>query len=248
MDLRDRVVVVTGGAVHLGHAFSTHLAAEGARVVVADVADTSMTVKHIREEGGEAHGVTVDLLDESSVTALARGAIETFGHVDAVVNNAGYFRAAFRGPVEDIPTEEWDRCFDVNVRGTWWVIRAFVDHFKARRYGKVVNVSSATAYKGVGNMAHYVSAKAAVAGLTRALAVELGPHGICINTLAPDAVLDPQMLDDRPEVLERVLGQRAIKRPMTPDDLVGTVAYLCGPGSDFVTGQTFHVNGGTFLS
>lgn len=248
MDLVGRVVVVTGGAVHLGHAFSTHLAAEGAGVVVADVVDPSETVEEIRKAGGTAHGVVVDLLDERSVENLARETLEVFGRVDALVNNAGYFRGAARAAVEDIENGEWDRCFDINVRGTWWVIRAFVGHFKQRRYGKIVNVSSATAYKGHANMAHYVAAKGAVSGLTRALAAELGEFGICVNALAPDAVLDEEMLVTRPEVLERVLAQRVIKRAMTPGDLVGTVAHLCGSGSDFVTGQTFHVGGGTYFT
>lgn len=246
--LLGRVVVVTGGGIHLGAAYSRDLARRGAHVVVADLNDTSELVAELKDEGLTAIGSRIDVTDPTTLTAMVDDAVAAFGRIDGLVNNAGYFRNAFRGPVEDISDVEWTKCFDINVRGTWNAIKAVLPTFKAAGYGKIVNVSSATSFKGLPEMAHYVSSKAAVVGLTRGLAKELGEFNICVNTLAPDYVPDEAMDERRSAPKVRAVQARCIQRNQTPDDLVGTVAYLCGPGSDFVTGQTLHVNGGAYLS
>lgn len=246
--LTDRVVIVTGGAVHLGASYSRHLATRGAHVVVADLADPGALAADLTARGLSAHGQPTDVTDSSSVGTLVATTLERFGRIDALVNNAGYFRHAFRGPVDDIAEDEWDRCFDVNVKGIWRTVNAVLPTFRAAAYGKVVNVSSATAFKGLPEMAHYVASKAAVTGLTRALAVELAPLNICVNSIAPDYVPDEDMRRRRPAAADRAMASRRLQRDQKPEDLVGAVAYLCGPESDFVTGQTIHVNGGSYLS
>ena len=148
-------------------------------------------------------------------------------------------------PFDEISDEEWNRCFDVNVRGTWLCTRAVASAMKARRRGKIVNVSSMTVPTAPPGFAHYVASKAAIVGLTRALARELGPFGITVNTLTPDYIVFDRDYDNRqPDMAAALAAQRVFASEQQPDDLVGTLLYLVGPGSDFVTGQDIWVNGG----
>lgn len=246
--LQDRVIVVTGGAVHLGASYSRHLAARGAHVVIADLADTAPLTAELQAAGHSASGHQTDVTESESLAGLVEATLERFERIDGLVNNAGYFRNAFRGPVDDISETEWDRCFDVNVKGIWKAVNAVLPTFRAASYGKIVNVSSATAFKGLSEMSHYVASKAAVTGLARALAVELAPFNICVNSIAPDYVPDEYMHQRRPAAADRAMASRHIQREQKPEDLIGAVAYLCSPESDFVTGQTIHVNGGSYLT
>lgn len=248
MSLTDRVAIVTGAGRHLGRAYAVGLAHAGAKVVVADLLDTDPVVKEIREAGGEAIGVRIDVTDPDTLAAMADQAMGTYGRIDALVNNAGYFKDVKRGPFEDIDVDEWDRSFDINVRGTWLAVRSVIPHMKQANYGKIVNVASTTCLNGIPGFLHYVSAKSALFGMTRGLARELGDFNVCVNTLNPDLIPDEQMLIDNPANNERAIAGRCLKRTETPEDMVGTVVYLCGPASDFMTGQTLNVNGGNVFS
>jgi NAD(P)-dependent dehydrogenase (short-subunit alcohol dehydrogenase family) len=249
VNVNDKVVIVTGGGRGLGRVYALGLAAEGARVVVADIIDTSEVVDEILAAGGRAIGVSVDITDDSLVESLVAITLAEYGALDVLVNNAAYFRAAEKGTFEDVPLAELERCLEVNVVGTWKVIRAVLPHMKSVGAGKIITVSSASYWKGVsGTGPHYLTSKGAINGLARALARELGPHGISVNNLVPDAIPEPTQSDSANVDNDRQTLSRCFRRRQLPKDMVGTLVYLCSDGSDFVTGQSFHVNGGSYLT
>ena len=244
----SEVVVITGAAGGIGRVLSLAAAAAGYAVVAADIA-TADVADEIEAAGGEGLAVTVDVTEASSTRALAEAALERFGRIDALVNNAAHYTAIEKRPFDEIDVGEWDRCFAVNVRGAWLCAAAVAPAMRRRRRGKIVNVSSMTVPTAPPGFAHYVASKAAIVGLTRALARELGEDGICVNTLTPDYIAFDREYDRRqPEMTGVLTAQRCFKRPAEADDLVGTLLYLLGPGSDFVTGQNIWVNGGRAFS
>jgi 3-oxoacyl-[acyl-carrier protein] reductase len=243
--VNGEVVIVTGAARGLGRAYALALGREGYTVVVADIEDPAPVAAEIEADGGTALGLHVDVADPVSTQKLVDTTVERFGRIDVLVNNAGYMTAIVKRPFEEIPVDEWDHAMAVNVRGTWLCCRAAVPVMKRQRSGKIVNTSSATVASGVPGFLHYVSSKAAVVGLTRALARELGEWGICVNTVSPDYIPhDPGYHARQPEMADMLREQRCLKRDATLEDVVGTVLYLAGHGSDFVTGQDLWVNGG----
>jgi 3-oxoacyl-[acyl-carrier protein] reductase len=239
------VAIVTGAAGGLGRIYCVALAEAGYAVAAADLADPAPVVAEVEAAGGIALGVRVDVTDRASTEQLAEAVLDRFGRIDALVNNAAFYSALVKRPFQEIEDEEWTRCFDVNVKGTWLCTCAVAPTMKEQGRGKIVNVSSMTVPTAPPGFAHYVASKAAIVGLTRALARELGPHGICVNTLTPDYVAFDRDYDNRqPEMAPALASQRPFAREVQPEDLVGTLLYLLGPGSDFVTGQNLWVNGG----
>jgi len=237
--MNGEVVIVTGGARGLGAAYVRGLKDAGYSVVVADLNESDEGDLHVR----------VDVSDQYSCDAMARTVLDRFGRVDVLVNNAGYFTQIVKKPFDELTVEEWDHCFAVNVRGTWLATRAVVPAMKERRYGKIVNTSSMTVPSGIPGFLHYVSSKAAIVGFTRALARELGEWNICVNTITPDYIPhDEEYAARQPEMAPVIAQQRAFKRDQVPEDMVGTVLYLAGHGSDFVTGQNLWVNGGRLFN
>jgi 3-oxoacyl-[acyl-carrier protein] reductase len=235
------VAIVTGAAKGLGRRYAEALAAGGYDVVAADVHPTDDLVA----AGGAALAVQTDVSDEASTRALAAATLERFGRIDVLVNNAAIFTSIRKKPFDELTVAEWDELFAVNVRGTWLCTRAVAPAMKEQAYGKVVNVSSMTVPSGIPLFAHYVASKGAIVALTRALARELGAWGICVNAISPDYVPHDAEYDaQQPEMAGALAAQRCFTRDMTVDDLVGTLLYLAGPGSDFVTGQDVWVNGG----
>jgi 3-oxoacyl-[acyl-carrier protein] reductase len=245
----QRVAIVTGAAGGLGRTYALALAREGWHVAVADVADPAPVAAEIEAGGASALAVVTDVSDEAATEALAAAALERFGRIDALVNNAAIFASIVKKPFDELTVEEWDRLFAVNVRGTWLCCKAVAPELKARRAGRIVNVSSMTVPGGIPLFLHYVASKAAIVGLTRALARELGEWGIAVNTISPDYVPhDPEYAGRQPEMAGILAAQRCFKRDLEPDDLVGTLLYLLGPGSAFVTGQNLFVNGGRLFT
>jgi len=235
---------VTGGAGDLGRAYCLGLAAEGAGVVVADLADPAPVVAAVVAAGGTAIGVHVDVADPASVDAMVETTLEAFGRVDGLINNAARFKTVTLGAFEAIPIEEWDHVMAVNVRGAWLCSRAVIEPMRAQGSGRIINISSNTVWKGVPGFLHYVTSKSATIGFTRALAREVGESGITVNTVAPDYIPDEVLLSAHPGHNEAVVAQRCVARTQTPDDMVGTIVFLCGPGAEFITGQSLLVNGG----
>jgi len=233
------VVIVTGAASGLGAVYCRELAAAGYTVVGADLApvdDVDLAVE-------------VDVTDRASTEELARHVVERFGRIDALVNNAAVYSTIVKKPFEEISDDEWDRVLAVNVKGAWLCARAVAPAMRRQGRGKIVNVSSTTVPTAPPGFAHYVASKAAIVGLTRALARELGADGICVNTLTPDYIAFDRDYDNRqPEMAATLAAQRIFAREQTPEDMVGALLFLLGPGSDFVTGQNISVNGGRAFS
>jgi 3-oxoacyl-[acyl-carrier protein] reductase len=241
--LAGRIAVVTGAGQGLGRAFAARLSAEGARVIIADL-DARKAAAVAAELGGSAVSIEVDVSDARSVAALASRSREV-GTVDVLVNNASIFSALEMRPFDQIPLDEWDTVMGVNVRGAFLCSRAFAPGMRAAGYGKIINISSATVFIGRPNYLHYVTSKAAVIGMTRALASELGPDGVNVNAVTPGATqTEIPRRSVTPEQAEKIIAGQAIKRREVPADVVGTVAFLASPDSDFITGQTINVDGG----
>lgn len=252
-DLAGRTVIVTGGARGLGAACCRAMAGRGARVVVADRLDEGGAVSdELVAGGGEALFVPTDVADEHSTRELARAARERFGGIDVLVNNAAiYMDLERKTPFEEIPTETWDRVMAVNARGPFNCAKAVAPAMRERRWGRIINVSSSSVHQGIGGFAHYVTSKAAVIGLTHALARELGPAGICVNAIAPGLLSNEssRALNRQDDgYLARAGAARALGREMDADDVVGTIAFLASPASAFVSGQTFIVDGGGVMT
>ena len=244
--LTEQVVIVTGAAKGIGRAYCEGLAREGAKVVAADVADCGDVVAAVEATGGEVLSVHADVSDVASTEAMAAAAVERFGRIDALVNNAAFYMAVTLGPMEDVPLAEWDLCFDVNVKGSWLCSRAVVPAMKSQGRGRIINIASMTVNDGTPGFPHYVASKAAIWGLTRSLAKELGSSGIAVNTLTPDYIPHNEEYAARqPHVDEIITLRRAFQRTMVPEDMVGTLIYLLSPLSSFVTGQNIWVNGGS---
>lgn len=244
--LDGKVAIITGGARGIGRAYAIGFAREGAKVAVADMGDSSEVVAEIEAAGGDAAAVQVDVTDEASTDAMAAAVVDRFGTIDILINNAGHFRYVKRGHFMDIPVDEWDRAFQVNVRGTWLCCKAVFPAMRDQGSGKIVNISSMTAWKGNLNFLHYVASKGAIIGLTRALAVEVGDNDINVNTLVPEYIPhDLEYAQELPQIDEKIIRSRVFKRTQLPEDMVGAAIFLSSPASDFITGQSLLVNGGT---
>jgi 3-oxoacyl-[acyl-carrier protein] reductase len=247
--LDGRVAIVTGGARGIGRAYCLGLAREGAAVAVADLNDPHQVVEEIEASGGSgvAMGLRVDVSDKTSAYAMARAVVERYGRIDILVNNAGYMTEATQLPFDKLAVDEWDKPFQVNVRGSWLCAGAVAETMRQQNYGKIINISSMTVVDGTETLVHYLSSKAAIIGLTRGLARELGAFNIAVNTVTPDYIPHDRDYDARqpPGQGEWIVARRCIKREEVPEDMVGVVVFLAGQGSDFITGQNFAVNGGS---
>jgi NAD(P)-dependent dehydrogenase (short-subunit alcohol dehydrogenase family) len=242
MRLEGRVAIVTGGARHIGAAYCRKLAAEGAAVVVADILDGETVAEEIRSQGGRALALKIDVSKEEDTNLMAGEAVKSFGRIDILVNNAAIFINIQRQPFYQITAEEWDRVSAVNIKGPFLCAKAVFPQMKEQRSGKIINISSSTAYWGTPNFLHYVASKAALIGMTRSLAREVGEYGICVNAIAPGLVEHEGQ--NAPKALtELQLKARSIKRLETPEDLFWTVVFLASSDSDFMTGQTIVVDG-----
>ncbi len=253
MGLLDRkVVIVTGGGNGIGRAYCLGIAREGGIPVAADIDGSAAesVAAEVAGNGGRALGVNADVADLSSCQAMARAALQSFGRIDGLINNAAVFMSVpvTRSGFQDIREEEWDRVMAVNVKGLWLCSRAVAPAMQERRQGSIVNVASNMAYNGGGGMMHYVVSKAAVVGFSRVLARELGPYDIRVNTLAPGSTAsEPEPTKAALEDYERSAAKRILQRIEQPDDVVGTALYLLSELSAFVTGQSILVNGGANL-
>jgi NAD(P)-dependent dehydrogenase (short-subunit alcohol dehydrogenase family) len=244
--LDGRVAIVTGGVQGIGRAIAQRLAADGARIVIADLKGA--------EEAAGAYdngvGLTVDVSSEDDVARMAADTLDRCGQIDILVNNAGLYAQLAMRPFEQIPADEWRKVMDVNVLSMFLTCRAVVPHMRERGGGRIVNISSGTPFRGVPFVLHYVTSKGAIVALTRALAKELGNDEILVNCVAPGFTMSDGV-QEHPEVVEALrdvsIASRTLKRDMVPEDIVGAVAFLCRPESSFVTGQTMVIDGGQYF-
>ena len=240
------MALVTGGAQGIGRAIADGLAAEGARIVVADLQGA--------ERAAEAYpggvGLTVDVAEEAEVERMTAETVERCGGLDVLVNNAGLYASLAMRPFTEIPLEEWRRVMDVNVASMFLTCRAVVPVMREQGGGKIVNISSGTPFRGVPFLLHYVTSKGAIVAFTRSLAKEVGADSIHVNCVAPGFTMS-EGVKSHPEVIEALrdvsVAARTIKRDQVPEDVVGAVVFLCSPAADFVTGQTMVIDGGQFF-
>jgi 3-oxoacyl-[acyl-carrier protein] reductase len=246
--LAGRVVIVTGGARGIGKAIALRCAAEGASVVIADIEGegAAQTAAEIEALGGPALAVRTDVSVAESVGAMVAAALDRFGRIDVLVNNAAIVDLA-RQPSDLISEQEWDRVMLVNVKGPWLCICAVLPAMREQGGGKIVNLSSDLILSGIPGLLHYVASKGALTAMTRSLARELGPDGICVNAVAPGLTTTDAAMTHGQEAAERSIRTRAIPREQTPDDITGTVVFLASEASAFMTGQLLVVNGGSVL-
>ncbi|HWW49893.1 MAG TPA: SDR family oxidoreductase [Xanthobacteraceae bacterium] len=247
--LQGKVAIVTGAAQGIGRTYALALAEAGAKVCVSDIVIPDETVAAVVAAGGEASGIVADVSDQASLDAMVTHCMESFGRLDILVNNAGMFGSLKMQNFSEIAIEEWDRVMAVNVRGVWQAITAAVPAMKRSGGGKIINISSGTAFKGSPHLLHYVTSKGAVIALTRAIARELGGSNICVNAIAPGLVMsrNVQAHPDWQNAAASIVSSRAIKRDSTPEDLIGALLFLASPESDFVTGQTLVIDGGSVM-
>ena len=252
MRLKDKVTIITGAAHGIGKAYARRFAEEGAHVVIADVdgAGGEATAKALLDAGGSAWARTTDVTQFSNVEGLMRETVTKFGKIDVLLNNAAIYvtQKLWKGPVEELALEEWDRVIEVNLKGVFLCSKAAIPIMKRQKSGKIINIASGTFFSGSGNMPHYTTAKGGVVALTRVMARQLGEFGINVNCMTPGSTMSEENITDEVRARRREgIDKRAFKRVETPADIVGTALFLASSDSDFVTGQLLVVEGGGIM-
>lgn len=241
--LKDRVAIVTGAAVGNGQAFCQRLAHDGAKVMIADIADATEAIERVREQGGEIDAVRVDVTDEKQTQKMARKTLERFGRIDVLVNNVGLYHEE---PFELISFDEWRRMLTVNLDSLFLTSRAVLPVMKDAGFGRIIALSSDTIWLGTPYLVHYVTAKMGVIGFIRSLASEVGRYGVTVNAITVGLTATQRPPGEKliGSILEHLLPQQAVQRGDEPEDIAEVVAFLSSPDSSIISGQTINVDGG----
>ncbi len=249
--LENKVAIVTGAARGLGRAYAEAMAAEGAAILACDINPCDETVAAITAAGGQATAVITDIADMASCVAMAERAVGDFGRVDILVNNAALYGGLKGARFEQLDEAQWDAVMNINVKGLWQCCKAVVDPMRAAGGGSIINISSLAAVYGLPYGLDYVASKAAVIGMTRGMARELGRDRIRVNAVAPSAVMTEGTEEFFGEKLDKarqvIAAGQLIQRNLETQDLTGTIIYLASDSSAFVTGQTHMVDGGSWF-
>jgi NAD(P)-dependent dehydrogenase (short-subunit alcohol dehydrogenase family) len=249
--LAGRVAIVTGGGKGIGAHYVRALALAGARVAAADIdcEAAAATAKSLEPEGCDVLGLPVDVADPRSVDQMTARVVERYGRLEILVNNAALYTALLpKRSFHELEPEDWDRVLSVNVKGLFLCAKAAFPYLRESGHGRIINISSGTAFSGSPGFLHYVSSKGAVIAFTRALAREVGEHGITVNAIAPGLTASETATALYPAgEIESRAQTRAIKRVQLPEDLVGAVVFLASDQSAFMTGQTLVVDGGNVM-
>ncbi len=251
LHLAGRTGVVTGGGRGIGEAISIFMADLGAHVIVADIdlETAARTAETIRGRGGEAAAVRVDVGTSAGIDPLVEHIDVAGRSLDFLVNNAAIYAGLRPTPLEDIDEQEWDRVQRVNVAGVWNCSKRLLPSLSASGGGHIVNIASAIAFRGSPLLLHYVTSKAAVVGMTKAMARELGDRNITVNAVAPGFTWSDASLEkSTDEQLAAQIARRSIKRAQQPEDVTGAVAFLCSDLAGYITGQTLVVDGGSHMN
>lgn len=248
--LDGKTAILTGGARGIGVHYSHALAGAGARLAILDIVDGQDLAAEINATHGAdaSRYFGIDVSDEAAVRDTVAAVAAWAGDVDILVNNAAIFATLGDVKVTELDVALWDKVMAVNVRGPFLMVKHVVPMMTAKSGGKIVNISSGSAYKGLPFMSHYVTSKGAMLGFTRALARELGTHNITVNTLAPGLIMSDSISANQEHLdtnRDRVVASRALRRDGYPEDLLGGLLFLCSSDSDFMTGQTLLIDGGS---
>jgi NAD(P)-dependent dehydrogenase (short-subunit alcohol dehydrogenase family) len=245
-DLTGKIAVVTGGGGGLGTAAAIAFAQAGADIaVVARSRDKcEAAAEKVRAEGRRAAVVVADVTSQESVAAMVADVERALGPIDILFNNAGVTSPR---SILDLPPEDWDRIVDVSLKGTFLCSRAVAPGMMQRRAGRIINMGSILSSRGIGNRAAYCAAKAGIANLTRAMAIEFGPHNITVNALAPTVIvtdLNRELVRTQPALYKGIIDRTPLGRLGNPEDILGALIFLASPAAAFITGQTLYVDGG----
>jgi NAD(P)-dependent dehydrogenase (short-subunit alcohol dehydrogenase family) len=253
MRLKDKVAIITGAARGIGAAFAVGFGKEGAKIVIGDILDGKETVAAVQKVGSKALFVKTDITQQDQCNALAKAAMDHFGSIDILINNAGIVAGIILRPFTEITTEEWMRVIGVNTLGPFHCTKAVFPYMKSKG-GKIINISSASIFEGVPGMPHYIASKGAIMAFSRSMARELGPYNINVNTIAPGFTHSEggdefdKMKTFPPGPIDEVqMPSRCLKGAVYPEDLVGTALFLASDDSKFITGQLIIHDGGISL-
>lgn len=236
-----RTAVVTGAALGIGNAYARRLAADGARVVLADVADSAPTVAELTDSGAEAWAAHCDVSDPESVSELARVVAEV-GGADILVHNAAVYPFS---SFDEMSFDDWRRVMSTNLDSLFLLTKAFLPRMRQQQWGRIIGISSGMFHMGSPGMLHYVASKGGVIAFVRSLATEVGADNVTVNAIAPGLIRSHGTSQGQhDELFRHVLDVQAIKRNGTPEDLAGTLSFLCSEDAGWVTGQTWVVDGG----
>lgn len=247
MRLNNKVAIITGGGQGIGRKLAHAYAAEGGQIVIADLNldNAQRTAKEILDNGGEAVAVQTDVSDAKSTQTMAHAAIQAFGRIDVLVNNAAIFSSLKMKPFEEITPEEWDVVFAVNSRGTFLACQAVSSTMRAQGSGSIINISSSVVVTGRPNYAHYIASKGAVWALTHALATEFGEDNVRVNSISPHGIVTEVPRETISDAgWQKNLEEQALKRKGTPEDLIGAFLFLASDESAYLTGQTLSLDAG----
>jgi NAD(P)-dependent dehydrogenase (short-subunit alcohol dehydrogenase family) len=248
MDFKDKVVIITGAGQNIGKLYAEDFARAGAKVTACDIVDCSETEKSIKSMGGEVLTLRTDITNEKDTTEMAKKTVERFGEIDILVNNAAIWGGIALKPFYETSVEEWDKMMAVNLKGMFLCCKAVFPYMKKQQRGKIVNIASVAVLFAPPFTLHYNTSKGGVVVLTRTMARELGEFNINVNCVAPGLVWNEPSKGQIPEEeFKRDISTRCLKRAQQPEDLLGAVMFFSSKYSDFVTGQTLVVDGGSIM-
>lgn len=239
--LEGKVAIVTGAARGIGRAYCLAMAREGASIVAVDVLDATATKTAVEQLGVNAIALKTDVSSEEDTLLMAQKTIEAFGRIDILISNAAI---SPEQPLEEITFSDWRKVMAVDLDGVFLCAKAVVPQMKKQKSGRIINIASSTVFMSFPNLTHYITAKAGVIGMTRALATELGDYGILVNAISPGLTQTERTVTVPDEVWGMQVAMQSVKRRESPEDLVGTAVFLASDDAAFVTGQTISVCGG----